>query len=73
LGLVAGYLLYIAYGLFQGREETDTSMTPAARYLFIALFTLSAIALLVYAFFVWKNRGKKKEDEASRDDKDSMK
>ena len=52
-GIAAFYLLYLAYGLFKDRRQTDTSMSPAARILFIAFFMLAAIALIVYAVREW--------------------
>ena len=72
-GLVALYLLYISYQLFQGRNETDTTMTPAARYLFIALFVIASVLVLIYAWRTWKHS--KQEDDAppQEDDKTSLK
>ena len=70
-GIVAAYLLYIAYGLFRDRNSADTTMTPAARILFIALFVLAAGALLVYAWRTWK-QGSKEEDQPP-EDKTSLK
>ncbi len=66
LGIVGAYLLYTAYELFRDRGETDTVMTPAARYAFIALFVLAGAALIVYAVRVWKQAGR--EEEKKRED-----
>ncbi len=63
LGIVGAYLIYLAYQLFEGRAETDTTMTPAVRYVFIALFVIAGIALAVYAVIVWKQSGKEEEKE----------
>ena len=52
-GVAALYLLYQAYGLFESRGDTDTTMKPTARILFISLFVLAAAALLVYAVRLW--------------------
>ena len=70
LALVAVYLLYIVYGLIT--ESEDTTMPTAVRILFIALFSVAAVALLVYAYFIWKNRNKK-EEQSSQDDENELK
>lgn len=71
LGLVAAYMLYTAYGLYQ--NDTETTMSPTVRTLFIVLFVLAGIGVAVYAYFVWKNSEKKKEEEQKQNDQDSMK
>ena len=74
LGVVGAYLCYIAYQLFEGRAETDTSMTPAARYVFIALFVIAGAAIMVYAVVIWKRGLKEDEEQTKRkDDEESMK
>ena len=73
LGIVAGYLLYLAYQLFQGRDEPDTAMTPFARYAFIALFVIAGIALIAYAWREWKRSGKEEEKTPSDEEKNSLK
>ena len=74
LGIVAAYLIYTAYELYENREASDTTMTPAARIFFIALFGVCAVALLVYAYRVWKRSEKKENEEPlPRDDENSMK
>ena len=69
IGIAAAYLLYLCYELYQGRGETDTTMTPTARGVFIVLFAISALALLVYAYRVWKHS--REQDEKSSDREDS--
>ena len=71
IALVAAYLLYTVYGLFQ--ESEDTTMAPAVRILFIVFFSVAAVGLLVYAYSVWKNSDKKDQEDASKDDKNSLK
>ncbi len=53
LGAAAIYLIYIAYDLFQSRNDPGTSMSPILRYVSVALFGLSAVALLIYAYLLW--------------------
>ena len=72
LAIAAVYLLYLAYELFQNREA-PTTMAPAARILFIALFALAAAGLLVYACFIWKNSKKGGEEEPPPEDKNELK
>ena len=71
IGIVALYLLHISYELFQGRDDPNTTMTPAARILFIVFFVLAAIGLLIYAVRSWKRSGK--DDEEPKDDGNNLK
>ena len=73
LGIVAAYLLYTAYELFEGRNDPNTTMTLPVMILFIVLFVIAAGFLVVYACRVWKRS--KQEDDAppQEDDKTSLK
>ena len=73
LGIAGLYLLYISYELFQGRHETETTMTPLVRWLFIALFVIAAAFVLAYAWRIWKRSKQEDENPPSRDDRDSLK
>ena len=66
LAVAAGYLLYLSWELFDHRGDTETTMTPFMRWLFIGLFVAAAAGIGVYAFHVWKAGGK--EEERKRDD-----
>ena len=59
LGVAGGYILYLAYQLYRDRGE-ETTMTPALRVIFIALFAVAGIALIAYALRLWRRSG---EDE----------
>lgn len=75
LGAAVVYLLYLAYGLFDGRNDPETSMSPVVRYAFIALFALAAIALAIYAYRLWAT-ARKQESEGKKEetsDEDSIK
>ena len=72
IGVVAAYLVYTAWELFQGRNNPDTSMAPAVAVLFAALFTLAAAGLLVMACRIWK-RSEKEEAEEKKEDPNSLK
>ena len=73
MGIVAAYLLYTAYELFQGRNDPETTMTPAAMILFIALFVGAAVALAIYACRLWKRSAKEDPDPPQQEDRDSLK
>ena len=76
LGVVGGYLLYLAYQLFRDRGMEDTTMTPAVRILFIVLFALTGIGLMVFAFRLWKTADRQeKETKESKapEDRESLK
>ena len=71
--VVAAYLIYISYDLFDHRQDTDTTMSPAARYLFIGLFVLAAAAIAVYGFRIWKDSKKGTDDPPDQQDDSGMK
>jgi len=47
--VAALYMLYISWDLYRSRGDTATTMTPAARTVFIVLFILAGGGLAVYA------------------------
>ena len=53
-GVIAAYFLYLCYGLFRDRHDTDTTMTPVIRWLFLILFAVAAVWLGLYALRLWK-------------------
>ncbi len=73
LGVVAAYLLYTAYQLYEGRTNPDTTMTPFVMILFIVLFVLAAAGLLIYAWKTWKQADKEEKENPSPDDPNSLK
>ncbi len=73
LGVVAAYLLYTAYQLYEGRKNPDTTMTPAVMILFIVFFVLAAAGLLIYAWQVWKKAKEEDKNKPSSDDPNSLK
>ncbi len=54
-GVVGAYLLYMAFGLFQGLGDPDTTMKPAIQILFIVFFTAVGIVLLAAAVRMWRH------------------
>ena len=79
MGVAGGYLLYLAYQLFENFHNPEAGMSPAVRVIFIALFVLLGIGLMVYAFRIWKeaDREEKAEKEQQKttvpDDETAMK
>ena len=71
LGVVAAYLVYTAWELFQGRNNPDTSMTPAVAVLFAVLFALAAGGLLFLAFRTWQRSDQ--DDTEKKEDPNSLK
>lgn len=74
IGIVGGYLVYLAWQLYQGRNNPDTSMSPAVMILFIALFALAGAGLFAYACILWKRAKKEEQEERKRgQDENAMK
>ena len=74
MAAAAVYLLYTAYGLFQGRNDPETTMAPALAVLFAVLFSAAALALLIYAVRLWKRgRNEENEDRSRAEDENSLK
>ena len=54
--VVGGYLIYMAYELLKSLLDHEaTSMPPALQIIVIILFTLIGIALLIFAWKIWKD------------------
>ena len=62
LALVGGYVLYIAWQLFDGLQSGAEDIAPAAAIAAIVFFTVAGIAVLVYAWRVWRHAPKDGED-----------
>ena len=62
-GIVAAFLLFTAYDLFKARNDTETTMTPAIRIVFIIFFAIAGIALICYAAWYWKHHELEKKDD----------
>ncbi len=61
--IVGAYLIYMAYELLKGLiDEVPTTMPRAVQILVMVLFTGIGIALLVFAWKVWK-KGREDQDQ----------
>ena len=47
MGIVGGYLIYIAYQLYNSMGDPDAGMSPPVRIIFIVFFTLAGIVMLL--------------------------
>ncbi len=72
MGLVGAYLIYLAWQLFEGRADADTTMSPGLLIFFIAFFVLAGGAVIVYAVRLWKRSGGEDKEE-DREDGDGLK
>ncbi len=76
LSAAAVYFGYLAYQLFDGRNNAEGDMSPFVRWFFIALFALAAVGLLIFAYRLWsagrdaKNDGPDDGSEPDRGSKD---
>lgn len=73
LGFVGAYLVYMAYGLFQDRGDTNTTMTLGMRALFIAIFAAAGLGLMVYAVCLWRRALREERERDSWKDENSLK
>ena len=75
LGIAGGYIAYLGLELFLKRNEDGSSMPPAVRILFIALFGICGIGLVIYAVRMWYKASKEgdEEEKKPREDENSLK
>lgn len=76
MGIVGGYLIYLAYQLYESIGDTNTTMTMPVRIAFIAFFVLAGIGLLVFAFRLWFTTDKEEKEnkpEQPPENEDSLK
>ena len=72
--VVAAYLIYIAWELFQDQNAPNASMPPWVAVLFAVLFVGAAGGLLVMAWKLWKKGGEEdKEEKARKNEENSLK
>lgn len=69
LALVGGYMLYIAWELISRMRSGSDEMAPAAAMTFGILFAAAGIAVIFYAWKVWKDgKTREKQSENPNDD-----
>ena len=52
--LVAGYLAYLAWQIYQGVRSGESTMNPTVGYLAAGFFLLAAVAFAVYLVRRWR-------------------
>lgn len=62
LGLVGGYMLYLAYQVLRDTMNGTSSMSVAATVLSVTFLSVSGIGIMAYALHLWKRQ--KKEQQA---------
>ena len=61
--IVGGYLIYMAYEILKNMiDQVPTTMPPAIQITVIVLFTGIGVALLVFAWKIWK-KGREDQDK----------
>ena len=82
MGVVGGYLIYLAYELLQKlRNDVATTMPKALLIIFIILFAGIGAALLFFAWKAWKKGREGREEDrvvisgedSGKDDGDNLK
>ena len=63
LALVGGYLLFIAWHLFDSMRTGAAEMSDALYILLTVFFTLAGAGVLFYAYITWRKADKEKRRE----------
>lgn len=66
LTLVGGYVLYIAYHLFENLRSGAEDMPRGVAIAAIAVFAVAGLAVIAYAWKLW--RESKREEKQARED-----
>ena len=75
MALAGGYLLYLAWEMVQGMKTGESTMAPGLTIAFCALFVLGGIAVIVYAYLIWKKSrsGEEEREQAEKKDQSALK
>ncbi len=74
IGIVGGYLVYLAWQLYQGRNDPETTMTVGMMILFVTLFVIAGVGLMGYAVILWKRgMAEDKEEKKAEDEENGLK
>lgn len=66
LGLVGGYLLYLAWQLFESYRAGTGEMPEAAFIIAIVVFTVAGAGILVYAWTIYRKQQKTEKNQKER-------
>ncbi len=73
LGVVAVYLLFAAFKIYEGRMDPGNNVAPVVMIIIAVLFFLIAAGLLVYAWKSWMRSDREEKEKQARDDPDNTK
>ena len=68
LAAVGGYILYLAWMLFEKYRDQTGEMPPVLNIIAIVVFTLGGFGTLFYAWNVYRKGRKEKPGEEDKDD-----
>ena len=68
LGLVGGYLLFLAWELLDKYRSGSGEMPDAVFIAAIALFTAGGIGVLIYAWIIYRKQREQEKGEAGKQD-----
>ena len=72
LAAVGGYLLYIAWQLFDKYRNQAGEMPPALNILAVIVMTLGGLGTLYYAWTVYRQARKKEDKNTEENDQDKI-
>ena len=62
-GVVGGYLLYTAYGLFQGLGNPETHMSLVLQIFFVVFFAVVGAVLVAVAVRMWRRVSREESEQ----------
>ena len=62
-GVVGGYLLYTAYGLFRGLGDPETHMSPVLQIFFVVFFAAVGVVLVAVAVRMWRRVSREESEQ----------
>ncbi len=72
-GVVAVYLLFAAYRIYEGRMDPGNNVPPFVMILLAVLFALAAVWLLVYAWKGWQRADREERENRPPEENDDRK
>ena len=72
LAAVGGYLLYLAWTLFEKYRDKAGEMEPALNILAIVVFILGGLGTLCYAWYIYRQGQKMKDENDSGNDNNNI-
>ena len=73
LAIAGGYVLYLAYEMIRNQLNGGSSMPDWACYLAAGFFVIAGIAVLIYAWKVFRTKDEEEKEQKSQDETSSLK